>query len=127
MHPPRLDMMSPSSEQEMEPSLSLSKARLCAFDEKSAKRHSFGGAHCGIPFGRSARPHFPSPHGVLSTPPGLNSKPGTPPHFHFVPETARATAETWPHLARVLGGDNWGTGIHFDVIARCPHPLVALG
>ena len=27
------------------PSLSLSNARLCAFDEKSAKRHSFGGAH----------------------------------------------------------------------------------
>ena len=42
-------------------------------------------------------------------------------------KTARATAETWPHLARVLGGDNWGTVIDFDVIARCPHPLVALG
>ena len=38
-------------------------------------------------------PQVPVPHGVTSTPPGLNSKPGTPPHFHFVPETARATAD----------------------------------
>ena len=50
-------------------SRSALKLRWCAAPPKSAQRHSFGGAHCARPLGcLSARPHLPTPHGVLSAP-----------------------------------------------------------
>ena len=122
---------SPSPTRVEEKRSGISKLTWCAAPEKSTKRHSCGGAHSGSPFGLKARPHLPSPHGVLSTPVGLNSMCRIPAHVHLVPSTALASFElrgrtrgrihgrSGPRItgrrrawARAKGGGGWGRGAH---------------